>query len=95
MTINLRFELHPDFVEEIMDALGILDDDYDEIVIGQRGDKEFMCDLDKAEDVISEYISDYCEMGLTVTDVVNKITSSEEEKDILFKMLCEVKSNEL
>lgn len=95
MIIRLRFELHQDYVDEIMNALGMIDDEDEEIVIGKRGDKEFTCDLYKVEDVISEYLSNYCEEGLTVAEAVNKLLSSEEEKDCLFNLLCEVVTDEL
>lgn len=95
MIVNLRFELHQDYVEEIMKALEIVEDEYKEIVKGKRGDKKFTCDIYDAADVISEYISNYCEEGLTVADAVDKLLSSEEGKDCLFNLLCEVKSSEL
>lgn len=95
MIIRLRFELHQDYVDEIMNALEIIDDEDEEIVIGKRGDREFTCDLYKAEDVISEYLSNYCEEGMTAADTVNKLLSSEKEKDCLFNLLCEVGADEL
>jgi len=93
--VNLSFELHQDYVEEIMNALGIVEDEYKEIVEGKRADKQFTCDIYDAADVISEYISNYCEQGLSVADAVNKLLSSEEGKDCLFNLFCEVKSSEL
>lgn len=95
MIVNLRFELHQDYVEEIMKALEIVEDEYKEIVEGKRGDKQFTCGIYDAADVISEYISNYCEEGLSVADAVNKVLSSEEEKDCLFNLFCEVESSEL
>ena len=95
MIVNLSFELHQDYVEEIMNALGIVEDEYKEIVEGKRADKQFTCDIYDAADVISEYISNYCEQGLSVADAVNKLLSSEEGKDCLFNLFCKVKSSEL
>lgn len=95
MIVNLRFELHQDYVDEIMNVLEIVEDEYKEIVEGKRGDKQFTCDIYAAADVISEYISNYCEEGLSIADAVNKLLSSEEEKNCLFNLFCEVKSSEL
>ena len=73
MIVNLSFELHQDYVEEIMNALGIVEDEYKEIVEGKRADKQFTCDIYDAADVISEYI--FANQSIELFTMLKKETS--------------------